>query len=512
MKPRVAGLATVGPRTERALVAFVHENAALLAITTAFAVLAYGYALTDPTPSLDEETAPTFAELGRANGWSVALYRWGLVAFQLTVLPGSSLPFLRLLLAVGLLSLTAVVYARILPATRSAQAFFAVVFVTVPTFAYAMTFSFMCVEFVLAILLFVLGLHCFVDVTRGPRVDARTLVPALVLWVAAPSFYQDYGVVLTAFLVYAFFRVAAGDGIGDVTRQTLWFGATLLVAVVVYGLLSFVIARAAGVGTGAYLVDYVAPKRTSAVLAQFVRRMRGFYFHPSIYGTDAVRLAALALPLLGASVRGSPGRRALLALLGVVIAIAPFAYGLGIVPPIRAASGLMFLAAGAAAFAVSRSGPSTALAVKLAVMWVALQGCVTINNMFRYESIAWEADRLVAADLARRIHDVAPDVHDSPAVRVVFAGSLRRSLSDALPGPDFWVGMFETWGQNKTLRRKRAMVLAGFPDFRLGSAADYEANRTLIDSMPAWPASGAVARQGDLVLVKLGPANGFAIQ
>ena len=508
----MAGIATLGSRTERALVGFVRENAGLLAASMAFAVLAYGYALTNPTPSLDEETVPTFAELGRGNGWSVALYRWGLVAFQFAVLPGSTLPFLRPLLALALLAATATVYARLLPTTRTAQVFFAIVFVTVPTFAYAMTFSFMCVEFVLSILLFVLGLRCFVGATQGPRVDVGALAPAFVLWVAAPSFYQDYGVVLTAFLLHAFFRVAAGESVRAVGAQAAWFTATLLLAVVVYGLLSFAIALVSGVGTGAYLVSYVSSERSAAVLAQFVRRMRGVYLHPSVYGADTIRIAAAALPLLGAASGGSVRRRALLAVLGLAIPLAPFAYGTGIVPPIRAASGLLFLVAGAAAFAVACSGPSSASLVKLAVLWVALHDCVTINNMFRYESVAWEADRLLAGDLARRIQEVAPDVHASPAVRVVFAGSLERTLSDELPGPDFWVGMFDTWGENKTVRRKRAMVLAGVPDFRLGSAEDYASSRPLLDAMPSWPARGSVARHGDLVLVKLGPVNGFAEQ
>ena len=494
------------------MVTFVRENAAVLAVTTAFAVLAYGYGLTNPTPSLDEETAPTFAELGRANRWSIGLYRWGLVAFQALILPGSGLPFLRPLLALALLALTATLYARLLPTRRAAQASFAVVFVTVPTFAYAMTFSFMCVEFVIAILLFVLGLQRFVGVTEAPRVDPRALAPAVAWWVGAPSFYQDYGVVLTAFLVYAFFRLAAGDDLRAVGWQAAWFVATLLVAVVVYVLLSFAIARVSGVGTGEYLAGYVAPERTAAVLVQFLRRMRGFYFHPSIYGSDTVRLAALALPLLGASVRGSLGRRTLLATLGVAIALAPFGYGIGVVPPIRAASGLMFLTAGAAAFAVARTVSSAPVVVKLAVLWLALQGCVTINNMFRYESVAWEADRLLAADLARRIQEVAPDAHDSTGVRVVFSGSLDPSLADELPGPDFWVGMFDTWEENKTLRRKRAMVLAGVPDFRLGSAEDYASSTSLLAAMPSWPSRGAVARHGDLVLVKLGRESGFATQ
>lgn len=508
----VGALNSLGLRAERALVGFVRANAALLAATMAVALLAYGDSLVDPTLTWDEETAPTFAQLGRGNGWSISLYRWGLVAFQAVLLPGSTLPFLRPLLALVLLAAVATAYARLLPTARSAQDFFAIAFVSVPTFAYAMTFSFMCVEFVMAMLLFVLGLRCFVVATREQTVEPRMLALAVILWVLAPSFYQDYGVVLTGFLVFVFFRVAGGAELRAIREQAAWFVATLVCSLVVYGVLSLVIARGAGVGTGAYLLGYVAPDRTGAVIAQFVRRMRGFYLHPSVYGSDAIRLAALLLPLLGACTPGPPVRRASLVVLGLAIGLAPFVYGFGLVPPIRAASGLMFVVGGAAAFAVARSGERGASFAKLAVLWITLGNCVAVNNMFRYENLAWEADRLVAADVARRIHEVAPEIHDEPRVRVVFSGSYKRTLSDELPGADFWVGMFDTWGENKTLRRKRAMVLAGVPDFQLGSEQDYEASRSSFETMPSWPARGAVERHGDLVLVKLAPANGFATQ
>lgn len=506
-----ATLRTLGPRVEGSLVALVRENAGLLALSTGFALLAYGYALVSPSLSLDEEIAPAFGELGRGNRWSVALYRWGLVAFQMAVLPGSNLPFLRPMLALLLLSLTATLYARMLPTTRTAQAFFAIVFVTVPTFAYAMTFSFMCVELVLALLLFVLGLRYLVAATECTPVAPRPLAAALVLWILAPSFYQDYGIVLTGFLVYAFFQLAE-DRRSLLRAQASWFVPTLAISVAVYGGLSLAIAHAAGVGTGAYLLGYLAPERTGAVLAQFVRRMRGFYLHPSVYGTGSIRVAALALPLLGASVPGPASRRCALAALAVPIALAPFAYGLGVVPPIRATSGLLFLVAGTAAFAVAHSRPSVQLLVKAAVLWLVLGNCVAVNNMFHYESLAWEADRMLATELAGRIHAVAPDLQDVPGGRVVFAGSYKRTLPDELPGPDFWVGMFDTWGDNQILRRKRALGYAGFPDFRLASAEDYEASRPTLDAMPSWPAPGAVARHGDLVLVKLGPLNGYVLR
>ena len=165
--------------------------------------------------------------------------------------------------------------------------------------------------------------------------------------------------------------------------------------------------------------------------------------------------------------------------------------------------------AGAAALAIARSPDAIAFFVKCAVVYLALQNCVAVNDVFHYESLAWEADKALAVQLAARIHDVAPDVHEDGAVRVLFVGAYTRRLSSELPGKDTWVGAFDTWGENKTVRRQRAMANAGFPAFRLATAEDYRAMLPVIEPMPAWPDPRAVARAGDVVIVKLGPPNGF---
>ena len=145
---------SIGPNCERALVDFARRNAGLLVVSFGFAVVAYGYELVNFTPSLDEEISPTFARLGILNSWNLGIYRWGASALNFAIIPGSNLPFLRLLIALGLLSVTATVYAGMLSTTREARYFFCLTFVTVPTFAYALTFSFISIEFVMECLLF----------------------------------------------------------------------------------------------------------------------------------------------------------------------------------------------------------------------------------------------------------------------------------------------------------------------------------------------------------------------
>lgn len=508
----IDALRDAGPRAERVLVEFARDNASLLALSMTFALLAYGRALVSPSLSLDEELVPAFAELGHTNGWSLALYRWGLVAFQATILPGAALPFLRPLLALAVLSVAATTYARLLPTSGAARHFFVLVFVTVPTFAYAMTFSFMCVEMALALLLFVLGLRCLVSALARPPVAPARIAAVVMLWVLASSFYQDLGVLLTAFLVYAFF-CAAGARTQGLARQAGWFACLLSVTMVIYAAISVLIARAFGDPGVQYLQAMAGGTRSPALLGRFLRELGKFYGSSGPYGTATARLAAIALPLLGLSVGAPLRRRILLAALATSIAIAPLAYGLGVMPPLRAASGLLFLVAGAAAFAVARSGPASAFFVKLAVLWVVLVNCATVNNLFQYEALAWESDRMLANDLARRIHDVAADVHEQDGARVVFAGSYRAPLIDAPPGDvgGLWVGVFDTWGENEVLRRQHALLYLGFPAFRLGSTADFERSKPLLATMPAWPARGSVARDGDLVLVKLGELNGYSL-
>ena len=128
------------------------------------------------------------------------------------------------------------------------------------------------------------------------------------------------------------------------------------------------------------------------------------------------------------------------------------------------------------------------------------------------ESLAWEADRALAGQIGQRIHAVAPDVHENPRVRVAFVGSYHQERTLALPGTLAWTGLFDTWNQNQVARRKRAMDYAGFADFRVASRADYDATLHLAETLPAWPDPGSVARSGNIVVVKLGPPNGYDLE
>jgi hypothetical protein len=178
----------------------------------------------------------------------------------------------------------------------------------------------------------------------------------------------------------------------------------------------------------------------------------------------------------------------------------------------RAASGLLFVVAGFCALAVAKSAVSIAFFVKCLVLSLVLSNCVAITNIFQYESLSWEADKALAINLAQRIYAVAPDIHaDDRNVRILFVGSYQRKTALYLPGTRSWVGMFDTWGVNDVGRRKRAMNYAGFPDFRLASKEDYDAKQAMIGRMGAWPDIGSVARSGDVVIVKLGPPNGYVM-
>lgn len=528
MSPRTrATLETLGPRTERALVAFARDNAALLAVTMSFAVLAYGYALIAPALNLDEQIAPTFGTLGQVNSWNLALYRWGIVAFDFAVLAPANLHVLRPVLALALLSVAAVVFARLLPASRAARAFFCITFVTVPTFAHAMAFSFQSVEYALMILLFVLGLRSLVastsatpdDQTDGARVVRRAapgreptgrarFVTAVLLWVLAQSFYQDYGVLLAATLVWALFTVAADDR-SAMPRRLAAFGAAVAASVALDLLVARTLVWLARVPPQAYLTNQLGEATIAHRIVGLLRGTVNLYFGGRAPGGLSLGAAAIALPVLAGTVPGSPRRRAGLVVLAAAACFAPVAYGLGAIPPLRATSGLLFVVAGAAALAVARSPQPIAFFVKCTLLYLVLQNCVAVNDVFHHESLAWAADRAMAIELAGRIHEVAPDVHDDGAVRVLFVGSYHRRLRSEPPGNETFVGAFDTWDRNKTGRRQRSLNEAGFPVFRLATEDDYRAALPLIERMPAWPDRRAVAREGDVVIVKLGPANGF---
>lgn len=501
-------LRTLGPRAERALVVFARENAALLALSMAFGLLAYGDALVSPGLNLDEQIAPPFGTLGHGHTWNLALYRWGMVLFDYAVLAPANLHVLRPVLALALLSVAATVYARLLPISPVARGFFCLTFVTVPSFARAMAFSFQSVEFALAILLFVLGLKTLIMATSGSYLSRRGLAATLALWVLAQSFYQDYGIVITGSLLWALFAVIADRGRATVRRAAIV--PILLIASVA---LNLVIARAlvwlAAVPEQAYLADQLGRTWFAGRARALVRGAIELYFSRKSPGWPLLGVTGIALPLLAATAPGSARQRTRLALLGVAVCVAPLVYGLGTIPPLRATSGLLFVVGGAAALAVARSPQAIAFYVKCAVIYLALQNCVAVNDFFHYESIAWESDRTLAVQLAARIYEVAPDVHDNRAVRVLFVGSYARRLSIEPVPADTWVGAFDTWGQNKTLRRQRAMANAGFPAFRLATEEDYRAALALSERMPAWPDPRSVARVGDLVVVKLGAPNGY---
>jgi hypothetical protein len=488
--------------------AFIRSNAVVLVTAAGAMILAYGFALTSFSLSVDEEvrflddSPSVWVDQGRPV---IALLKVVLA----DLLP---LPFMNLGLALLALFASAVLWAALFVRAWGREGhgpgllMFLIVFTTLPLNAYYLHFNTFNVEVSLGLVWAAgsawLAWSWAVD-GRGRAHAAASVGLALL----AVGTYQNLAFAIIAGVLMAqLVRLLARKGPEGprptlrATERSLRLAGPAVVALVLGAAFNLIF-----VARGGYTESFIAwgvddPIRIVGRLARSVLHYvaglgfeGGWVLIPSVVAAAAVLVLVVRWCLRA-------GWWFPLALL-IVVGYAPFALSsaLGTPLPNRAMQALPLVAAGMwlllAMLLEGRRWMMMALIVMAGLFAVWNAGITT--RLFLTEKMTYETDRVIATRIAERLAQAGWDGQPLPIVAV---GSRPHGALEGTAVSETFGGSFFNWDQG--LRTSVFMTVLGYP-LRYPGPEHVEAGLARSQSMPVWPAAGSVIIEDGLVVVKL---------
>jgi hypothetical protein len=480
---------------------FLAENAALLALSVAVGVFAHGYELTHLTFSIDEEIA-----WQSGDGLSVWLHqrRWGMYLLQRFLLPHAVYPFTSAALAIVFLSLSAVLLVARTPTSRAAKAVFCALFVSFPTFAHVLGFSYMGASFALALALVVVAERLLAASLSGSRWLA---VPALGALALAVGCHQSLLFVFPTLVAFDLCAAAFRNELSyaEAARRTGLIVVIAAAAVAAY----FAVSYACGLRSDGYLesnVRWGAPPPRS-YLAELWRSLGPFLEGAPI--TYAL-LPTLLLPTLGLLTLAARTQRKLLAYgLTLVFLTGPLFVHLafGTWMSSRSMMALPFVFAGAWYLLFTHSPAVVRTAIAIFTCYAVISHSSAISRVSLTQELTYRADTLVASRLLDLIHDVRPTLAEDSS-SLAFVGRLDPPRSELFLKDEVFGSSFWAWDGGNPYRMYLFLQSLGMPTtVKLAPPEQWPRAMALSRDMPRWPARGCVQLRDGLVIVKLSEGN-----
>jgi Glucosyl transferase GtrII len=299
-------------------------------------------------------------------------------------------------------------------------------------------------------------------------------------------------------------------------RRLVWYGGSVLLGLLLYGVISFVLLKLSGRSID-YLPSYVQPNalvaHPAAILMATLESAwqlysgaaRTFIGSNLFYRLLAIVCLAVLIWTIVREWRKSRGAALLWGLLLLAIAASPFVQhplNQGSMP-LRTLVGLPAAVAVLGLFAAEAAPERLRRWVMLPLAALVILQFSLINNRLYYGGHwALERDKVLATQILSRLGELFPRKKNF-RIAVVGAGRVKHdALIQDVPSSTIGASFFE-WDGGSTLR------IAAFLNF-FSSATFLPANQDQVEkafeaaeSMPSWPAPGSIARVDGVVILKL---------
>ncbi len=487
---------------------FVRDYALVLLAAAGAMLLAYGFAVTTFSISIDEE-ARFLAD--RTSIW-FGQGRPVIALVKFVIGDTLPLPFYSLALSLVFLFVGGVLWAFLFSHVtnfrtrrRAGVLVFLVVFLTIPVNAYWLTFGTLNIASALAVIWSAAGAWC--AWLWGVEGRGRPYFWGSVAFVfLAAGTYQAFAVaalagVLIAQLVGLLTRKANAEvGTAAAIRQTAWLVAPIVVVLGLALVVNFFLVDRGGYTEDTYIAWGTAGVRSilTRLGAEVVDYLTGTGF---VGGWVLVPTVIAAVILLGSVIwRGWQRRSFYPVVLLLVIFALPFALSLALGTPLpNRAMHALPLVAGATwlllALVVRHGRVLTAGLLGMALLFAIWNGSI-VTRLFVSEQFTYEADLRTATQIMERIEQQGWDGERIPLVVV----------GQRIGGPGEHVAVDETFGRgffwrSQGLRAPTFMQVFGFP-VMVPDADQRAAGAAIAAAMPDWPASGSVLLEDGYAVVR----------
>ncbi len=506
---------------------FIKQNRYLLLIILFVIMITYGYSLvTADDLSIDEESFFRSSTMAHATLQATA-GRYGISGINLLMLPRyDSLPFFNLLMALSFISLSALLLSyfssRILTAVKIpliAYVFLSVVTITFPSGLDALNFTSMNIQAAIAINLSLVGNYYITRWVFEKKGIGLALLGMFMSWLAV-SVYQSFSGVHIAFVVmftylYLLNRALKGQPVPfrEIIVILIKQIAAFLITMGIYYAVNYIVKAAAGLVSNGYTESLMQMQSLRQILFNVWYNFKINFFSDRIPGAGNIKYLVLAFLLSQISLCFYPGakNKGWIVILAVLLVFSPFALTV-----IRA--GIMLRALTAFPIMLGFCGFFTILvislwmekvsntAVKRAVMASVIVLTVWMNYSYIYNvnlsSYASHVRYIRDENLARMIGDDVIELtgNDAPEKPVILIGKyqikeMESDLSRLSGGSQF----------NYDVEYFRGIYLMNYIGYKFTAPtqAEYDANKSKAEEMPAWPAAGSVVEYDDAIVVKL---------
>ena len=484
---------------------FVRNSRALLGWLLLAGALSYGFAITNGSLSIDEELGLIF---NNPFAWAEQ-GRWGTWLLKLVFGNFLPLPFFQPALAVLVLSGSALLWCFVF--TRASDdrlvnspwlTFFAVVYVTIPSNAYYLSFNTYNVEISCGLVFSALSV-LFAWMWQFEQGGRRALAAAAVFAALAISTYQSFAIVcaggiLTAYLLHLA-TLTSPPSSAEILRKSLYLGVPLIVGFALYRGVSFVV-----VPHSSYVdIFFNWGKLDNAFIFHWLWQYVIEFFRRGTFeggrivsGLAIVGLLALAIMLWRAVRIGSiVPPLILLALFGSPFALS-FALGtpMGartqqVVPVVYGAFVLLLI------LQLRLEQRARVLALVATVMAVTWNGQAN-TRLFMSEYFAFKRDEAIAHRLAERLSQSG---WSGDAVPLAVIGR-SPDPPQIFPRSDTFGASFFAWDDGG--RAAYFMRVLGYP-FAPPNAAQWKMALAVSESLSDWPRPGSVRFVDGLAIVRM---------
>jgi len=345
-----------------------------------------------------------------------------------------------------------------------------------------------------------------------PAKQFRWAAASVALLVAGTSFYQSILLIpATIYLIASLNRVQeANPSWSSILRRAYWIIALTLSSFAIYSIITIAALHELGIPRAHSLDMMTAWFRfpAGAVAWEAITAVRGELFGHGFYGNGmfATIWLAVGIILIKSFRNSQPPRQIMFTVMLLAMAlIAPFILVLilGEDQPARVFLAQPIVFAGVWAIAL-RSEEKHLSALPAAICAIAvLSGSYTVSALFFSDTMAYEADTLLATRIVSAIYRADPEF-DQEKIPVYFSGAVFTSNLWRHENFEVFGASFFSWDGGNPKRIIAFLKTTSIADLTEPSAQQIAVTQSAMAAMPSWPNPNSVRLIGNIMAVRLG--------
>ena len=491
---------------------FINNKKNAIIILVLFAIITYGYELTNWTLTIDEEIFSFRTKSDFAKAW-VGDGRWGLGLLKLLLPSHKVLPYFNGVCAVIVLIICALVFSyivyRIIPNTKTVI-IASVMFITMPIHSYYLMFDTFSVEIAVGFLCAIMS--AYICTESNLKKDKLKIAIAIILLTFSVAIYQSYFLVYASIicvtiilnLINDYQNISKKKEIKEYYFLIVKSIIILAISMLIYAFVNFVLQSV--FGKSSYVDGYFrwAYLDVSVCVEQMIVYLKMLFTHPEdlFEGGYILKICYLIyfvqfIILLFKS----KGRRALiiLAYAGLNLSIC-FEYILfgGHVPVRTLQILVVYCCFAAVLLSIMVEGKGWRNLVCVITCILALYQASIVVELFYSENIRQKQDENLLNRIVAEIEEL--NLGEMPEYPVVVTGEHSWHSEYRIQTEQFCTSMFNTGQIGRIYVWLRVQ---GYNYITPNEEQQHRAEEIAQD-MPEWPYDGSVALVEDLIIVHLG--------